>query len=149
MKLFILTAALSLGLNAMTVSASAPAVNEKVMKTFNQVFTNASDVQWSTTAGYSEASFHSGAISVRAMIGNNGNLIRTIRYYKEKELPPTVRYKIKKRYEGKAIFGVTEVTDAAGIRYHVVINDSRNMYQVVVNDSGTVLEATKYRRGDI
>ncbi|WP_018627580.1 hypothetical protein [Niabella aurantiaca] len=148
MKLFILTAALSLSLNAMTAVASNP-VNEKVMKTFNQVFTDARDVQWNTAAGYSEASFHSGTISVRAMIGNNGNLIRTIRYYKETGLPPNVHYKIRKKYEGKAIFGVTEVTDAAGIRYHVIIHDNRNMYQVIVNNNGNVIEATKYRRGDI
>lgn len=43
MKLFILTAALLFGLNAMATTIH-PTVNEKVLKTFNEVFTNAQDV---------------------------------------------------------------------------------------------------------
>ncbi|MBZ4189566.1 hypothetical protein [Niabella beijingensis] len=148
MKLFILTAALSLGLNAMAAVPADPTVNEKVLKTFNQVFTEAQDVQWSTTAHYSEASFRSDAVSTRAMIDNNGVLIRTIRYYKESNLPSAVLYKIKKNYEGKEVYGVTEITNNEGTTYHVVIRDSRNLYKVTVDDSGTVQQTAKYKRGD-
>lgn len=149
MKLFILTAALSLGLNAMATVPTSASVNEKVMKTFNQVFAGAQDVQWSTTASYSEACFHSATGSTRAVIGNDGNLIRTIRYYKEKELPSHILYKIRKKYDGKTVFGVTEVANAAGTLYHVVITDSRNLYNVTIDDHGSVIKTAKYNRGDI
>ncbi|SDE12376.1 hypothetical protein [Niabella drilacis] len=149
MKLFILTAVLSLGLNAMAAVPATPAVNEKVMKTFNQVFAGARDVQWNATAGYSEASFRSGAIATRAVIDNSGALIRTIRYYGQNELPSNVLYKIRKQYDGKAIFGVTEVTNTAGTLYHVVIKDSRNLFNVTVDNNGSVLKTVKYKRGDL
>ncbi|WP_300601746.1 hypothetical protein [Niabella sp.] len=148
MKLFILTAVLSLGLNAMAAVPTNPAVNEKVIKTFNQVFSDAQNVQWATTATYSQASFRLGSVSTRVMIDNNGTLIRTIRYYKESELPSHVLYQIRKKYDGKEIAGVTEVSDSEGVNYHLVVNDSRNMYNVTVDNSGSITQVVKYKRAD-
>ncbi|MGJ7033425.1 hypothetical protein [Niabella hirudinis] len=149
MKLFILTAALSLGLNAMTAVAANPNVNAKALKTFNAIFTNAQNVQWNTTADYNEASFRAGSISTRAVIDNNGVLIRTIRYYKENNLPSNILYKIKKKYDGKEIYGVTEVTSAEGTNYHIVVRDARNLYNVAADNNGSVTQTAKYKRGDI
>ncbi|MCD2424597.1 hypothetical protein LQ567_17585 [Niabella pedocola] len=148
MKLFILTAALSLGLNAMAAVPTNPTVNEKVIKTFNQVFSEAQNVQWSTTATYSQASFQSGAVATRVMIDNNGALIRTIRYYKENELPSHVLYQIRKKYEGKEIAGVTEISNNEGTSYHIIVNDNRNMYKVTVDNSGSLTQDAKYKRAD-
>ncbi|MCD2424596.1 hypothetical protein LQ567_17580 [Niabella pedocola] len=149
MKLFILTAALSLGLNAMAAVTVNPTVNDKVLKTFKEVFSNARDVQWSTTADYNEASFRSGSISTRAVIDNNGALIRTIRYYKENNLPSNILYKIKKKYDGKEIYGVTEVTNNEGTNYHIIVRDSRSIYSVTADNNGSVMQTAKYKRGDI
>ncbi|HEX7754899.1 MAG TPA: hypothetical protein VF421_06140 [Niabella sp.] len=148
MKLFILTAALLFGLNAMATTAS-PTVNEKVLKTFNEVFTNAQDVQWSTTAEYSEASFSAGSVTSRATFDNNGKLIRTIRYYKENNLPTNVRYEIKNEYKGKEIYGVTEVSTANATTYHVIIRDSKHLYKIVADNNGTITQIAKFKRGDI
>ncbi|WP_300601747.1 hypothetical protein [Niabella sp.] len=149
MKLFILTAALSLGLNAMAAVTVNPTVNEKVLKTFKDVFSNARDVQWNTTAEYNEASFRSGSVSTRAVIDNNGTLVRTIRYYKENNLPSNILYKIKKKYDGKEIYGVTEVTNSEGVNYFIVIRDSRSIYNVTADNEGGVMQTAKYKRGDI
>lgn len=104
MKLLILAAALSLGLTTMAATSTPvinPTVNEKVLKTFHLVFADAQNVQWSSTKEYNEASFNSGMIKTRAIIDNNGKLIRTIRYYGESHLPSNILYKIRKKYEGK------------------------------------------------
>lgn len=146
MKLFILAAALSLGLNTM---AAGPTVNEKALKTFNTIFSHAQNVQWSTTADYNEASFRSGSVTTRAVIDNNGTLIRTIRYYKENLLPPNILYKVKKRYDGKEIYGITEVTSADGTNYHIVVRDNRNIYKVLADNSGSLMQTAKFKRGDI
>ncbi|HEX7754012.1 MAG TPA: hypothetical protein VF421_01605 [Niabella sp.] len=148
MKLFILTAALLFGLNAMATTIH-PTVNEKVLKTFNEVFTNAQDVQWSTTAEYSEASFSAGSVTSRAMFDNSGKLIRTIRYYNENHLPSTIIYKLKNKYAGREIYGVTEVTNTEGISYNVVLRDSKNIYNVAVSNDGSITLASKFKRGDI
>ncbi|WP_018627582.1 hypothetical protein [Niabella aurantiaca] len=146
MKFFILAAVLSLGLNAM---AATPTVNEKALKTFKTIFAHAKNVQWSTTANYNEASFRSGSVTTRAVIDNNGALIRTIRYYKENLLPPNILYKVKKRYDGKEIYGITEVTSADGTNYHIILRDSRNIYKVLADNGGSLMQTAKFKRGDI
>lgn len=147
MKLLILAAALSFGLNVMATDA-AP-VNEKVLKTFNEVFTHAQNVQWSSTESVNEARFKTGTITSRVLIDNDGKLLRTIRYYKQEELPASIRYKIKKGYEGKEIFGVTEVSNATDINYAVVIRDDKHIYNVVYDSNGDVVKSKKFKRGDI
>ncbi|MBO9618947.1 MAG: hypothetical protein J7539_07925 [Niabella sp.] len=152
MKLFILTAALALGFNAMAANSNPvtnPTVNEKVLKTFHQVFADAQNVQWNATPNYSEASFNSGAATARVIISNNGQLVRTIRYYKENNLPSNILYKVKNKYEGKEIFGVTEITNEAGTEYEIVVRDSQKMYTVTVDTDGTMAQTGKFNRGDL
>ncbi|AHF16402.1 hypothetical protein [Niabella soli] len=152
MKLFILTAALSLGLNAMAATSNPvinPTVNEKVLKTFHQVFADAKNVQWKATAEYNEASFNSGAIAARAIIDNNGKLVRTIRYYKETNLPSNILYKVKSKYEGKEVYGVTEITNDAGTAYEIVMRDSQKMYTVHIDANGALTQTGKFKRGDL
>lgn len=152
MKLFILTAALSLGLNAMAATGTPvanPTVNQKVLKTFNLVFANAQNVQWRSTKEYSEANFSSGAINTRAIIDNNGKLIRTIRYYNANDLPANLLYKVKSRYEGKEIFGVTEMTNDAETVYEIIVRDAQKMYTVHIDHSGILTQTGKFKRGDL
>ncbi|MBZ4189565.1 hypothetical protein [Niabella beijingensis] len=149
MKLFILAAIVSLGLNASAAVSTNPTINEKVLKTFHEVFTNAQNVQWNITEKYNEASFRSGSVSTRAVIDNNGILIRTIRYYKENNLPANILYKLKKKYDGKEIYGITEVTNGEGTSYHVVIRDQRSIYNVTADNNGSLMQTAKYKRGDI
>lgn len=152
MKLFILTAALSLGLNAMAApvdTATDPAVSPRVLKTFNEVFAGASDVQWNKTADYNEASFTMGTVNTRVMIDNSGKLVRTIRYYKGSQLPSNVLYKVTKKYEGKEVYGVTEVTSESGTTYNIVVRDDKNIYNVSADAAGNMSQAKKFKRGDL
>ncbi|MBO9621039.1 MAG: hypothetical protein J7539_18635 [Niabella sp.] len=149
MKLLILSAALALGLNVMASTTANPSVNPKVLKTFNLVFTNAQNVQWSTTKEYNEASFNSGMIKTRAIIDNNGKLIRTIRYYGESNLPSNILYKVRKKYDGKEIYGVAEVATESATEYFIIIRDSKNIYKVTADNSGDLIQTDKLKRADL
>lgn len=83
------------------------------------------------------------------MFDNSGKLIRTIRYYNENHLPSTIIYKLKNKYAGREIYGVTEVTNTEGISYNVVLRDSKNIYNVAVSNDGSITLASKFKRGDI
>lgn len=150
MKLFILTAALSLGLNAMAATTPVvnPTVSPKALKTFNEVFTDAKDVQWSTTANYNEAHFSSDAVTTRVMIDNSGKLVRTIRYYQAAKLPSNILYKVKEKYNDKEIFGITEITNESGVAYHIVVRDDKYIYNVDADNNGNISQAKKFKRGD-
>lgn len=148
MKNLILSAALLL-----TVAANAKPIdvypeNEKVVKTFNEVFKEANDVTWNNTGRFYEAFFTIASIKTRAMIDNKGNLIQTIRYYKENELPANVLYSVKKEYAGKDIFGVTEVSNKNGTNYRIILRDEKSYTHINANNIGDTEVVFEYKRGD-
>ncbi len=95
-----------------TIAAQATVipVNEKILKAFKETFIYAEDVVWQERDNFYQANFWQGEMNIRARYDQQGNLVSTIRYYYEKQLPPAIVAKIKKAYSGKAIFGVTEVS---------------------------------------
>ncbi len=78
-------------------AAGRPEVNEKILKSFSQTFIYAQDVVWDQKDNVYQANFWQGGINIRARYDDAGNLLETIRYYSEKQLPPNVLSKIKKR----------------------------------------------------
>ena len=59
-------------------------------------------------------------------------------YYYEDNLPPMVMAKVKAKYPGKKIFGVTEISNQSGIKYHVVLEDEARWYNVVSDYCGNL-----------
>ena len=81
------------------VAAPAPSdVNEKVLEAFKQTFTAAQNVTWHEYEDYTQANFEVEKMQVRAQYAEDGRLLRTIRYYSEKELLPNIVAKLKKKY---------------------------------------------------
>ncbi|MBZ4191458.1 hypothetical protein [Niabella beijingensis] len=147
MKKLVLIAAAFIVLQANAVNDNP--INEKVKKTFEMVFAKAENVQWRTDNERNEASFSLGNTKVRAVIDNNGQLIRTIRYYGEDGLPAAIRYSLKKKYENKAIINVSELSENDGVVYYVTLKDEKHMITTVMNSTGEVIRSQKYKRGDI
>ena len=84
-------------------AANTPAaVNEKVLKAFKETFTVAEDITWHEYDDYVQANFRQNQIQVRAMYNEDGQLLRTTRYYGESNLLPNITAKLKKKYNGKA-----------------------------------------------
>ena len=138
-KLIILTCLFA----TLSVAASnPPEVSEKVLKAFNQTFMKATDVVWHETQNLYEASFKQSEIISRAIYDVQGNLLRTTRYYSQENLPIHILTKIQKRYTGKSIYGVTELSTGDGVSYYITLQDDTHWY-VVESDSWGSLEQTK------
>lgn len=75
-----------------------------------------------------------------------GDVVRCQRYYQEKDLSPFVAAKVKYRFPGFTIFGVTEVTTSAGVRYTVIIEDPRYWIHVESTDNGLLTVKKKYKK---
>ena len=133
------------------VATAAPApseINEKILKAFKETFSAAQDVSWQQYEDYSQANFVVDRIQVRAQYSEDGSLIRTIRYYSEKELLPTVVAKLKKRYAGKEIKGVTESSSDEEVSFLVNISDENNWYIVKSDVYGNLQQTEKFKRAD-
>lgn len=100
-------------------------VNEKVLKSFNSVFSNASNVQWSQFADHFLVSFSQNAMMVRAEYDKKGNLLSSLRYYDAQHLPLNILCKVKKAYPDKNIDVVTEVSVPEGIAYLIQLQDDK------------------------
>jgi hypothetical protein len=100
-------------------------VNEKVLKSFNSVFTNASNVIWSQFADHFFVSFSQNSIVVRAEYDKSGNLLSSLRYYDAQHLPLNILCKVKKEYPNKTIDVVTEISIPEGMAYIIQLQDEK------------------------
>ncbi len=123
--------------------------NKKVVQTFHEVFQHAENVVWAHSHQLYEASFTSDAVRVTALLDKNGNLIRTLKYYKEDDLPSNILFQIKKQYHTQQVWGVTEVSEESGIYYFIILRDDAHWYHLKADGQGEIELQSKAERGDI
>ena len=129
--------------------ANTPAaVNEKVLKPFKETFTVAEDITWHEYDDYVQANFRQNQIQVRAMYNEDGQLLRTTRYYGESNLLPNITAKLKKKYNGKEIFGVTEVSSSEEVTFVINLKDEDHWYIVKSDVYGNLTQTDKFKRAD-
>lgn len=127
--------------------ASDPGVNEKVLAAFNKTFQDAQDVTWTETATSYEVAFKQNTIQVRVNYDMEGNILNTLRYYGEENLPLMVLSKIKTRFTDKTIFGVTEISSEEGTYFHVVLEDAKSWVEVKADVFGSLTVQKKMKKG--
>lgn len=148
MKKIILSVALLVSIVA--GAAVTPAeVNEKVLKAFNETFALAKDVVWQEYENYYQANFKQDEIQMRAQYDEEGDLLKTIRYYGEKQLLPNIVSKLKKKYANKEVFGVTETTSSDEVSFVITIKDEKNWYVVKSDVYGNLEQTEKFKRADL
>ena len=131
----------------LSVAASnPPEVTEKVLKAFNETFMKATDVVWHETQNYYEASFKQSEVISRAIYDAGGNLLRTTRYYSQENLPINILTRVKKKYAGKSVFGVTELSTEDVVSYHITLQDEKNWYIVIADNWGNLELSKKYKK---
>jgi hypothetical protein len=77
-------------------------------------------------------------VQCRLWYDRQGNVTKTERYYSAKGLSPFMMARLNKKFNGKKVFGVTEVTSESGIRYHIVLEDGQKWYHVTSDESGNL-----------
>ncbi|HYM95176.1 MAG TPA: hypothetical protein VET23_13625 [Chitinophagaceae bacterium] len=122
--------------------------SEKVLKAFKETFTYAEKVVWHDYENKYQADFWQNSINVRAKYDEDGNLLETTRYYFEKDLPPNILGKLKKKYSDKDIFGVTEITSDNDLSYYISLKDDINWYTVKSDAFGNLQLQEKYKRAE-
>ena len=148
MKRIFYLAFLLTGFVATAAAAPIDEINEKVLKAFNETFTSAQNVTWHEYEDYTQANFEVDKVQVRAQYAEDGRLIRTIRYYGEKELLPNIVVKLKKKYQGKEITGVTESSSDDEVSFVINIRDENHWYIVKTDVYGNLQQAEKFKRAD-
>jgi hypothetical protein len=133
---------------AATATPAPSEVNEKVLKAFKETFTDVQNLTWQEFDGYTQANFTVDKMQVRAQYAEDGKLLRTIRYYGERELMPNIVNKLKKKYAGKEIAGVTESTSDDEVSFVINIKDEDHWYVVKTDIYGNFQQTEKFKRAD-
>jgi hypothetical protein len=142
-KLIILTALFA---TLSTKASSPPEVTEKVLKAFSETFMKATDIVWHEVKNLYEASFKQSEIISRAIYDKDGNLLRTTRYYSQENLPINILTKLQKRYAGKSVYGVTELSTGDEVSYHITMQDEKNWYIIKADNWGSFELEQKYKK---
>jgi len=132
---------------ALSATASnPPEVSEKVLKAFSETFMKATDIVWHEVKNLYEASFKQSEIITRAIYDQDGNLLRTTRYYSQENLPINIITKLQKRYAGKSVYGVTELSTEDQVSYHITMQDEKNWYIIKADNLGSLELEQKFKK---
>jgi hypothetical protein len=148
MKKIILSAVLLVSIVA-GAAVSPSEISEKVLKAFSETFDKAKDVTWHEYENYYQANFKMEEIQVRAQYDQDGGLLKTMRYYGEKQLLPNIVSKLKKKYGTREIFGVTETTSPEEVSFSITLKDDKNWYVVKSDVYGNLEQTEKFKRADL
>ena len=127
-------------------ASNPPEVTEKVLKAFNETFMKATDVVWHEVKNFYEASFKQSEIISRAIYDQDGNLVRTTRYYSQENIPINILTKLQKRFAGKTVYGVTELSMEDQVSYHITMQDDKNWYIIKADNWGSLELEQKYKK---
>jgi hypothetical protein len=123
---------------ASSLAFANPSVDEKIEKNFKESFPKAEKVTWYENDSFYEVLFTNNQVTCRLWYDHEGNVTKTERYYKAEGLSPFLLARLNKKFDGKKVFGVTEVSTDAGVTYHLILEDAHKWYQVTADDNGNM-----------
>ena len=103
MKKKLLTIACLAGILSVSIFSAKAEVSQKVLQSFHSVFTQATHVMWTENTDNYYVTFNQNDMSLKISYDKEGNLLNSVRYYKEQRLPLNIMYKVKKAYPSNKI----------------------------------------------
>jgi hypothetical protein len=140
-KIIIATAALFLSSFLFAAEPTA-----KVLESFEKAFQNAKDVRWFDHEGFYEVRFTYNEIQSQINYDADGNILKTIRYYKGENLPLSVQAKLNNRFKGKTVFGVTEISQDEKTNYYIVLEDATHWVHINADSYGGMYIKKKFKK---
>ena len=145
MKKIILAMTMLLG-SATIFAGKPPEINQKVLKAFEATFKNPKDVNWHEYENFYEVDFNQDEIKTEVRYDSDGNILGTTRYYFEKQLPPHIISKLKKKYPDRSVYGVTEIYTETDLTYYITMEDEKSWFTVKANPLGTLEQTEKFKK---
>jgi hypothetical protein len=141
-KIFIIAAASAL----FASSSFAADPTQKVLDAFSKTFKQVKEVTWQDFDNKYEANFSQNNITFRVMYDQEGNVVKSIRYYYAQNLPIFIQARLTKKYDGKKVFGVTEVTTETDVTYHIILEDAKTWTHVQSDAFGNMFTEKKLKK---
>ena len=143
MKKIIIAAAAAILFTSVSFAAEP---TQKVLDAFKKTFEQAKDVTWQDVDNKYEANFSQNNITFRIMYDQDGNVVKSIRYYYGPTLPIFIQAKLAKKYDGKTVFGVTEISTDSELTYYIILEDKSTWTHVQSDAFGNMYTEKKLKK---
>ncbi|HEY4338281.1 MAG TPA: hypothetical protein VGM89_20380 [Puia sp.] len=148
-RLFILLC--SLTLSASTFAAGRDTtrtkkVDESLLNSFREQFPDAEQVVWEALPETFAVNFLDHGVRTQITYDRQDAFVSSTRYYEERNLPHRILNILKKRYAGKTIFAITELTTEFGTEYHIKLQDDKVWLMVTMDSEGNIQNADEYQK---
>lgn len=130
-----------------SLGAAAKEVNAEVLKIFSKTYPGAQSTSWEETKEGYKVFFTRKDISYRIMYDAEGNVIQSLKYYDEDNLPPLILNKVKKAYAGFYIHSVVEQSNDASLSYHIILQNEKKIVNLKSDPVGFLEVESKYNKG--
>jgi hypothetical protein len=121
-------------------------IGDKLLQVFHETFPDAKQVKWMEEPNGYEVSFRQNDILTKVVYDKDAHFVSSLRYYSEKNLPVTIICQLQKKYSGKTVWGVTELSTELSTEYYVKLVDDRNWYTVRSDADGNMQTIERYRK---
>jgi hypothetical protein len=146
MKKITIAALALLLLLRVTAASNGPEVKKDLQQSFQKDFPNAENIHWGeNNDGYS-VTFTVKSILTRITYDKKGRFTGSLRNYSEQILPFYLTNKLKKKYPGQEIYGVTEVTSPNDVTYFVKLQSDKYWTTVRLEADGSSEMVEQYGR---
>ncbi len=143
--IFLLLAAISF--STATLASASPDASERILKLFRSEFPKIEKpVFYDYGDSYMVYFKENDSSSGRVYYNLDGEMIKTIKYYSADGLDPFIKAKVNRKYKGKKIFGVTEITTNTDHSYRIVLEDDKKWYTVDADDTGSMSLEQKLKK---
>lgn len=118
----------------------------KALESFHRDFPEITDAKISQQGSIYTISFKNEKdnSSNRVYYDKKGNIVQTIMYYSEKDLPPFIRAKVGSKFPGKTISNVTEFISNKEHFYEIALEDNNSLFITRFNTNGIMYNKKKY-----
>ena len=99
-------------------------VNARVLQSFNEEFSSATEVSWTVGENYVKAEFVFNTQHITAFYTPDGDLLGLARYISSVSLPVALQNTLKRDFSGYWISDLFEVTRNSGTSYYVTIENA-------------------------
>ena len=123
---------------ASSFTAMADDPNQKVLDAFHKTFPHVKEVAWTENAHSYEVKFKQNEILSKVTYDKDGNILKTLRYYYEQNLPLLVLSKVRTKFSDKKIYGVTEESSEEGTYYHIILEDEKHWINITADSYGGI-----------
>ena len=145
MKTFILATIITVVIGSSVFAADATKINFRVLNAFENKFSGATNVNWSTTEVYTKAEFELEDEKIEVFFNSDAQMIGVFRKANIRQLPLSAIQKIKKNYAQYQITETLQFELNGERRYYVSVENGpdKKILEVSLYGEVTVFDKNK------